>query len=353
MAIRPSGYLIEEYGQDLAIVNTRAQTVILILLLALVFALPLFLSDAWLSWFVSFSVYLIAALGLNITTGFAGQISIGQAAFMGFGAFTGAALITQLQWPFILCLLCSGLMAAGIATIFGFTSFRLKGFYLALVTIAAHFFLPFAVFHLPQWTGGHTGLRLPIPTIAGIALDTTAKWFFLVIAITIITAFLTKNLERTRIGKAFIAVRDNDRAASAVGINVPFYKLLSFSLGAFFAGIAGFLMVSRFGNCDTAYFSLLDSIWLLGMLIVGGMGVVSGTIFGVGLLRLINYGTARLAPSFSAAFPLLPFEAASGLLYIVYGLVIIFFLIFEPRGLNHLWDRFKNWYRLWPFSQAA
>jgi branched-chain amino acid transport system permease protein len=353
MAKRPSGYFVREYGQELAIVNTKEQTVLLVLLLALLFALPLFLSRVWLSWFTITSIYLIAALGLNITTGFAGQISIGQAAFMGVGAFTGAALTTHLHWPFLICLLCSGVIAAVAGTAFSLACFRLKGFYLALVTIAAHFFLPFAVLHLPQWTGGVFGLTLPVPSIAGIAFDTTQKWFYLVLALALITVFLTKNLQRTRIGRAFIAVRDNDRAASAVGVNVSLYKMLSFFLGAFFAGIAGYLLVSTYTNCDLTYFSILESIWLLGMLIVGGLGVVTGTIFGTVLLRLLGFATNRLAPSILNALPSFPLTAATGVTSIIYALVIVLFLIFEPRGINHLWDRFKNWYRLWPFSRTA
>ena len=353
MARRPPGYFVREYGQELAIVNTRAQTVLLVLLLGLLFALPLFLSGRWMSWFIITCIYLIAALGLNITTGFAGQISIGHAAFMGFGAFTGAALTVHLHWPFLVCLLCSGIIAAVLGTVFSLTSFRLKGFYLALVTIAAHFFLPFAVMKLPQWTGGAYGLVLPVPSIAGFAFDTVQKWFYPVLVIALITVLLTKNLERTRIGKAFIATRDNDRAASAVGINVPFYKMLSFLLGAFFAGIAGYLLASTYRSCDLAYFDLLESIWLIGMLIVGGMGVVTGTIFGTVLLRLLGFVTVRLAPTLLAAMPFLPLTVATGLTSIVYALVVILFLIFEPHGMNHLWDRFKNWYRLWPFSQAA
>jgi len=353
MARRPSGYFVREYGQELAIVNTKAQAVLLILLLALLFALPLFLSSRWLSWFTITSIFLIAALGLNITTGFTGQISIGQAAFMGVGAFTGAALTVHLHWPFLLCLLCSGITAAVVGTVFSLACFRLKGFYLALVTIAAHFFLPFAVLHLPQWTGGHFGLVLPIPSIAGIAFDTTQKWFYLVLALALITVFLTKNLQRTRIGKAFIAVRDNDRAASAVGMNVVFYKMLSFFLGTFFAGIAGYLLASTYASCDLAYFHILESIWLLGMLIVGGLGVVTGTIFGTVVLRLLGFGTNQLAPSILRAIPSLPLTVATGLTSIVYALIIILFLIFEPRGINHLWDRFKNWYRYWPYSHAA
>lgn len=350
---RPAGYFLREYGQDLAIVNTREQTVLLVLSLLLVFALPFILSRQWLSWFIVTAIYLIAALGLNITTGFAGQISIGHAAFMGVGAFTGAALSVHLHWPFLLCLLCSGIVAATVGTLFSFACFRLKGFYLALVTLSAHFFLPFAVYHLPRWTGGHAGLRLSTPTIFGVVFDTTQKWFFVVIAVAVITVFLTKNLQRTRIGRAFIAVRDNDRAASAAGINVVAYKMLSFFLGTFFAGVAGYLLVSTYANCDVFYFNFIDSIWLLGMLIVGGMGVVTGTIFGTVLLRLIYYATNKLGPALVAAFPLLPFHVISGLMYVIYGLVIVLFLIFEPRGVNHLWDKFKNWYRLWPFSQAT
>lgn len=352
MARRPSGYFVREYGQELAIVNTKAQAVLLILLLALLFALPLFLSSRWLSWFTITAIFLIAALGLNITTGFTGQISIGQAAFMGVGAFTGAALTVHLHWPFLLCLLCSGLTAAVVGTVFSLACFRLKGFYLALVTIAAHFFLPFAVLHLPQWTGGVFGLVLPTPSIAGIAFDTTQKWFVAVIAIALITVFLTKNLQRTRIGRAFIAVRDNDRAASAVGMNVVFYKMLSFFLGAFFAGIAGYLLASTYASCDLAYFPILESIWLLGMLIVGGLGVVTGTIFGTVILRGIGFLTTLLAPLILLAIPWLPITAATGLTSIVYASAIIFFLIVEPRGVNHLWDRFKSWYRYWPYSHA-
>lgn len=352
-SIRPSGFWVKEYGQDLAIVNTRTQIVLLILLLAILFASPLYLSRMWLSWLTFTSIFLIAAMGLNITTGFTGQISLGQAAFMGFGAFAGAALTVHLHWPFLLSLICSGFIAAGIGTVFSLACFRLKGFYLALVTLAAHFFLPFIVLHLPKWTGGSHGLVLPPPSIAGIVFDTRQSWFYVVMAITVIVVFATKNLERSRIGKAFIAIRDNDKAASAVGINISFYKMQSFFLGTFFAGIAGFLLVSTYESCDLGYFIFLDSIWLLGMLIVGGMGVVTGTIFGTVLLRFIGFGTNMMAPALVNAVPFIPIVAASGLLNVANAMVIILFLLFEPRGLNHLWNKFKNWYRIWPFAHAG
>jgi len=350
---RPSGYFVRDYGQELAIVNTRPQMILLVLLLVLLYLCPLFLSRTWLSWMTTTCIFLITAMGLNITMGYAGQVSIGQAAFMGFGGFAGAAMANRFGWPFLACLLFAGLMGAIVATVFSLACFRLKGFYLALVTIAAHFFLPFVVLHLPSWTGGVNGLPLPIPGIAGVLFDTTWKWFYVVLTVALLAVFATKNLQRTRIGRAFIAIRDNDRAASAVGINVGLYKMLSFFLGAFFAGIAGYLLASTYGSCDLAYFSFLDSVWLLGMLIVGGMGTTTGTIFGTVLLRLLGFATNKLAPPLLHALPFLPVQVASGLMNIVYSLVIVLFLIFEPRGLNHLWERFKNWYRYWPFSQAA
>ena len=353
MARRPAGYFVREYGQELAVVNTRTQSILLVLLLVLLYVCPLFLGRTWISWLTSTSIFLIAALGLNITTGYTGQISIGQAAFMGFGAFAGAAMANHFDWPFLACLLFAGLMGAIIATVFSVACFRLKGFYLALVTLAAHVFLPFVVLHLPRWTGGVDGLSLPLPSIGGLVFDTSQKWFYVVLTVAVLAVFAAKNLQRTRIGRAFIAIRDNDRAASAVGINVTMYKMLAFFVGAFFAGVAGYLLVSGYAHCDLAYFGFLDSIWLLGMLIVGGMGTTTGTIFGTLLLRLIYFGTNQLAPSLVSAVPFLPFRVASGALYILYGLVIIAFLVFEPRGMNHLWERFKNWYRYWPLSHAA
>jgi branched-chain amino acid transport system permease protein len=237
-----------------------------------------------------------------------------------------------------------------VGLIFGLPSLRLKGFYLIMSTVAAYFIIMWVIHQAHGITGGTLGLAAPKPVIFGMVLKSKASYFYLVMIITCLATFVAENIRRSRLGRAFVAIRDNDLAAEVMGINVWAYKLVAFFLGCVFAGVAGSLLVHYYGWAAVDQFPFVDSIWYLGMLIVGGMGSTTGAIFGAVFLKLLDYLVAILAPVLASAFPAIAAQAAASLSLIMRGLVIILFLIFQPRGLAHGWHSIKSYFQLWPFS---
>jgi branched-chain amino acid transport system permease protein len=318
----PSGVFQESYGQDMAIFRTRTHWVLLLAFLALLFTIPLYSSDRLLTVVTIMGITVISVLGLNILNGYCGQISLGHAGFMAVGGYVSAVLTVKLGWSFWAALPCAGLGAGFVGIIFGLPSLKIKGFYLIMATVAAHFIIIWVILQFYDITGGADGMALRRPEIAGLVLKSKASYFYLVMIITCIAVYLAKNIVRTRAGRAFIAIRDNDLAAEVMGVNLWSYKLTAFFIGCVFAGVSGALLVHYYGYISTDHFPFMNSVWYLGMLIVGGMGSMAGVIFGVISLKLLD-------------------ELVT---------IIVLFLIFEPRGLVHRWDLVKAYYRRWPFS---
>jgi branched-chain amino acid transport system permease protein len=341
------GTFQESYAQDLAIFRTKLQWGVLSVFLLFLITCPLFFSDRMLTILTMIGIAVISVHGLNILTGYCGQISMGHAGFMAVGGYTSAILCAKLGWPFWAALPC-GALAAGIAgLIFGLPSLKIKGFYLIMATIAAQFIIIWTIIQLRSTTGGTDGLSVPRPAIGGIVLSSKTNYFYLVMAFTCLATVLAKNIVRTRAGRAFIAIRDNDLAAEVMGISLWSYKLQAFFIGCVYAGVAGSLLVHYFAFASTDQFPFMDSVWYLGMLIVGGMGNTTGAIFGAVALKLLDELVTMVGPILSAAVA--P-QAAASLALISHGLIIIIFLIFEPRGLHHRWEMIKAYFRLWPFS---
>lgn len=343
----PSGTFQESYAQDMAVFRTRAQWIMLIAFLIFLFTGPLYFSDRILTILTIIGITVISVHGLNILTGYCGQISIGHVAFMAVGGYTSAVLCAKLGWPFWAALPCAALMAGMVGLLFGLPSLRVKGFYLIMATIAAHFIIIWFIIQLRNVTGGADGLAVPRPEIGDFVIKSKASWFYLVMIIACLATFLAKNIVRTRAGRAFIAIRDNDLAAQVMGVNLWSYKLLAFFIGCVFAGVAGSLTVHYVAFASPTQFPFMDSVWYLGMLIVGGMGSTAGAIFGAVSLKLLDELVTIVGPILARAVA--P-QAAASLGLIMRGLVIIIFLIFEPRGLAHRWEKVKAYYRLWPFS---
>ena len=345
-----SGIFHENYAQDMAIFHTKLQWGVLLTFLVVLFACPLFSSDRILTILTMMGIAIISVHGLNILTGYCGQISIGHAGFMAVGGYTSAILCAKLGLPFWAALPC-GALSAGIAgLIFGLPSLKIKGFYLIMATIAAHFIIIWTIIQLRSITGGPDGLSVPKPAIGSIVLSSKANYFYLVMVITCLATLLAKNIVRTRAGRAFIAIRDNDLAAEVMGISLWSYKLQAFFIGCVYAGVAGSLLIHYFSFASTDQFPFMDSVWYLGMLIVGGMGSTTGAIFGAIALKLLDELVTMVGPILSAAVA--P-QAAASLALISHGLIIIIFLIFEPRGLHHRWEMIKAYFRLWPFSHEV
>jgi branched-chain amino acid transport system permease protein len=245
---------------------------------------------------------------------------------------------------------CAALAAGIVGILFGLPSLKIKGFYLILTTIGAQFIIIWVILQLPNLTGGADGLAAEKPKIAGITLSSKQSWFYLVMIITCLATFFAKNLVRTGVGRAFIAIRDNYLAAEIIGINLFYYKLQAFFIGCMFAGVAGSLMVHYVGIASPEQFTMMDSVWYLGMLIVGGEGTTMGPIFGAVFLRLLDELILIVSPVFASLLPAIAVQASASLGLISHGLVIILFLMFEPRGLAHRWEVIKKYFQLWPFS---
>jgi branched-chain amino acid transport system permease protein len=345
----PAGTRNYTYAEDMAIFRTKTHWAMLIALLIVLFTAPLYWGNYWLGVANLIGITIIAATGLNILTGYCGQLSIGHAGFIAVGAYTSAILTNKLELPFLVGLISAGFVAGLVGMLFGIPSLRIKGFYLAISTIAAQFIIIWIINHWTNVTGGYNGIVVPIATIGGITFRTQSSQFFLILIIVILVTFLAKNIARTRTGRAFVAIRDNDLAAEVMGINLFRYKLLAFFVGCFLAGIAGSLLAHWIGKVSPEHFSMTDSILYVGMIIIGGLGNTIGPIFGVITIRMLQQGITFLSPVLENAFAL-PAGFTTGIGPMVFGLVIILFLIIEPRGLAHRWQLFKASYRLWPFS---
>jgi branched-chain amino acid transport system permease protein len=295
-------------------------------------------------------IAVVSVHGLNILTGYCGQISIGHSGFMAVGGYTSAILCAKLGWPFWLALPC-GALSAGIAgLIFGLPSLKIKGFYLIMATIAAQFIIIWFIIQLRGITGGTDGLLVPKATIGGLSLNTKTNYFYLVMGFACLATVTAHNIVRTRAGRAFIAIRDNDLAAEVMGVSLWSYKLQAFFIGCVYAGVAGSLLVHYVRFVSVEQFPFMDSVWYLGMLIVGGMGSTTGAILGVIALKVLDELVTVAGPILAAAVA--P-QAAASLALTSHGLVIIIFLIFEPRGLHHRWEAVRSYFRLWPFSHEV
>ena len=292
---------------------------------------------------------IIGAVGLNILTGFTGQISLGHAAFVGVGGYTAAILMTKLNFSFWLALPCAGFVAAGAGLVIGIPSLRVKGLYLCMATLAAQFIFEFIFIHWESMTRGIRGINVPAPVLGNFALDTEKRFYFLTLVMVILAVVYARNLVRSRVGRAFVAIRDRDLAAEIMGISLFRYKLTAFAISSFYAGVAGALWVSFMRIVTPEHFPFHLSIQYLAMVIVGGMGSVIGSIFGAIFMVLTPEVLNVLSAAFSKMVP------AIGQLFIpmkevVFGALIVLFLIFEPRGLAEIWRRIKAFFLLWPFS---
>jgi len=347
----PCGIRNYSYNTDTAIIRTKTQWVLLALFLVLIFTIPAYSSGFQLGIFNLIGITIIAIIGLNILMGYCGQLSIGHAGFMAVGAYTTAILTTTFGWPFFAAFICSGISAGLIGLLFGMPSMRVKGFYLAITTIAAQFIIIWIINHWSDVTRGSMGMGVDAASIGPLKLNSEISQFSLIIGVTVLCVLFAANLARSRVGRAFIAVRDNDLAAEVMGINVFSYKLLAFFLGCFFAGIAGSLFAQWRGNITAEDFTFSQSILYVGILIIGGLGTSVGPILGVSTMGLLLYWLLPtvVMPSVES-MNILPTGFSSGLAPMIFGAIMILSLVLEPRGLAHLWSLFKVSYRLWPFS---
>ena len=356
MLYREAGQFRSTYAEDQQIFPIRQDRIAMTALLLVAFvAVPLFGDQYWLSAILTpFLIFALAALGLNILTGYASQLSLGTAAFMGIGAFMAYnAMLRVPHMPIVGAFIVGGLCAAAVGIVFGLPSLRIKGFYLAVATLACQFFVLWALNRI-GWLSNYSSsgvITAQRIEILGYGVDTPAAKYLLTLAIVALMALAAKNLMRSETGRAFMAVRDMDVAASVIGIPMMKTKLLAFAISSFYCGVAGALYAYTYlGTVEPEAFTLDISFRVLFMIIIGGVGSILGSFLGAAFITLfpifLNLASKWLENALGME---MSHAVVSNTEAIIFGSLIIFFLIVEPNGLARLWQITKEKLRLWPF----
>lgn len=352
--MRPAGDFDRGYQEDKTFIRKPWQWGLLIASIAAVATCPYWGTSYIISTINRIGYTIIAVQGLNILTGYTGQISLGQSAFMLVGGYISTLVVTHLGFSTFLALPIAAVGAGIVGLIFGIPSLRVKGFYLAMATLAAQFIIPWLTKHtLTDYLGGTEGhIPTPVPQIGNYLFNEPSRFIYITLGVLIITTFVAANISRTRLGRAFVAIRDNDLAAELLGVNLFGYKLRAFFIAAMYAGLAGALKAHYQRAIGTEFgYGLTESIVLLGMLVVGGLGTNLGPFLGTTFIVVMQDFSNVVGSNLAA---IMPPEMTARLLTsfrpIFFGLILMFFLIFEPRGLAHRWQLLKAAWRLRPFS---
>lgn len=355
MIYREAGQFKTTYASDQAIFPIRQDRVFVALGAAAAVAVPLVASEYWLqAVLIPFLVYALAALGLNLLTGYAGQLSLGTGGFMAVGAYSAYKVATAFPGLNILvAFVAGGLAAALVGIVFGIPSLRIKGFYLAVATLAAQFFLVWLFNKVPWFTNYASSGTITAPprTMFGVMvtgpLATPQARYLTALGVVAVFALIAKNLVRGRVGRAWMAIRDRDIAAEIIGIRPLRTKLTAFAVSSFFCGVAGAELVFLYlGSAETLAFDITLSFLVLFMIIIGGLGSVLGSFLGAGFILLVPIFLANAPHAIGLS---LPVALAKQLELMVFGALILFFLIVEPHGLARLWQIGKEKLRRWPF----
>lgn len=298
---------------------------------------PLIAPAYWVYFLAILGINIVSAHGLNITMGYTGLLSLGHAAFMGVGAYTAALADIHLSIPFWLAIPLAGFMAALVGIGFGLPSLRIRGLYVVIATLAAQFLLMFVFVHWQSVTNGDVGLNIAPAQFFGFEFNSDIRGYYLILFFVIASTLFAINVINSRVGRAFIAVRERDLTAEVMGVRLMQYKLLAFGLGSFYAGVAGALMVYFNKYVTPEQFSLTVSVFFLSAVIVGGQGAIMGGILGAVFMTLVPE-IVRLSLLFVGdSFGLNTASILVPLRETIFGLLIVGFLIFEPRGLAHIW----------------
>ena len=356
MIYREAGQFKTTYASDQAVFPIVQDRVVVVAAVAVAFVVPpLVASEYWLqAILIPFLVYALAAIGLNLLTGYAGQLSLGTGGFMAVGAYSAFKLATALPGLNVLVVfVLAGLAAAAVGLVFGIPSLRIKGFYLAVATLASQFFLVW-LFNKVAWFTNYASsgtITAPDRTLFGVVITgpnaTAAARYLTALALVAAFAVIAKNLVRGRVGRSWMAIRDRDIAAEIIGVRPLRTKLLAFGISSFYCGVAGAGLVFLYlGSAETLAFDISISFLVLFMVIIGGLGSILGSFLGAAFIVLVPIVLAN-APN--ALGLRLPVALQKQIELMVFGGLIIFFLIVEPRGLARLWQISKEKLRLWPF----
>ncbi|MGQ9637041.1 MAG: branched-chain amino acid ABC transporter permease [Thermodesulfobacteriota bacterium] len=363
MGYRPCGVYHQYYKEDHAWWQTKFVWGKMILLFVTIFYfIPHFAGMYLISVANVVGYTILSAMGVQLLIGYCGQLTLGHAAFLAVGAYTCTLLMLQLHIPFVIALIIGGFVGGLWCVIFGLPSARVKGFYMIMTTMAAQFIT--VEFFITQYISqiGGRGVAFSIPPgtvkIGSWVIKTDRDVYYLMVILVILCTFAMANLLRSKVGRAWIAIRDNDIAAETMGVNIVLYKLLAFFVAGFFGGIAGAFWITSLAAVSPEHFQFGWSLWLVGVILIGGVGSMYGTIFGSLFMTLIPEGLKFLiffltqSPFFLNLMPFLP-HLLEKFLYVkeaAFGLAIALFLIYEPNGLSYRWWQIKNYFNLWPFS---
>ena len=334
------------YRRDFALRHTKAEYARLALLAAFAVILPFTLDQYWLSYVNLILLAAIAAVGLNILTGYTGLVSLATAGFLGVGAYTTANLTTRAGWPMPAGVLAGTLIAAAIGALFGLPALRLKGLYLAISTFAAQVILSNRFRGWGWLTDNQGNIAANYPSAIG---RSDFKWYWLLLAITALVVWAGVNLFRTGLGRAFIAIRDQDIAAEVMGVPVGRYKVLAFSIACGLAGFSGALQAHYRTIVTWENYEFPTSFTFVAMIIVGGLGSVSGAVYGAAFMTWIPAYITKIGRSLQESDFSFLIRELPAVQVTLFGLVLVVFLLFEPRGLARLWGRAKDYIRIWPF----
>ncbi len=351
MAATATGIYRRTYRAELALRHTRAEHLRLVLVIAALIATPYLVTDYWLGIINTIGIAVIGAVGLNILVGFTGQISLGQGGFLAVGAYTSALLHTRADVPVPLSILAAMLTTAAAGAFFGLPALRLKGLYLAIATLASQEIIIFVVKRWEWLTAGAGYLDVDRLEILGWRVERTLfefQWYWIIVTLATLSVLAARNLFRTGLGRAFMAVRDQDIAAEAIGVDTTRTKVLAFAVSSMFVGLAGALTAHYTETVTWERFTLDVSVLYLAMIIVGGLGSVAGSVYGAAFMMAIPALLTEVADAVRESAPFVA-QQLPAIKNAVFGLVIVVFLLFEPRGLDRVWQRVKDYVRFWPF----
>ena len=336
-----------DYGQDINLAKHGGQVFWYGALLVLLVAAPWVFAEYWLAQLTFILIYSIAGLGLMLLAGFTGLFSMGHAAFLGVGAYTHAVL-TNMGVPFPVALACAAGLSAAVGLVVGLPALRVKGIYLGIATLSFGFIVEEVLARWESVTGGNAGIHIKKPNIFGWVLESGEQFYFLCLVITVIATIGILNLLRAPTGRAFVAIRDSEISAQSMGIHLAYYKTLSFALSAALAGIAGALYAHKLQFISPDQFNILQSIDLLLMVVIGGVGSVHGAFLGAIFLITMPQAISLIKDYLPAAV-----GQAPGLQGLVYGVVLIAFVLFEPMGLYGRWLKIRTYLQMFPFYRKG
>ena len=336
-----------DYRQDLELAKHGGHLLWYGVLLLLLLAAPWLFTEYWLAQLTFVLIYSIAALGIMLLAGFTGLFSLGHAAFLGVGAYTQSVL-TNAGVPFPIALAGAGALSAAVGWVVGLPALRVKGIYLGMATLSFGFIVEEVLARWESVTGGNAGIHIKKPDLFGWVLETEIQFYFLCLVITVVSTLGILNLLRSPTGRAFVAIRDSEISAQSMGSHLAYYKTLSFSISAGLAGVSGALYAHNLQFISPDQFNLLQSIDLLLMIVIGGLGSVHGVFFGAIFLIMLPQGI-------SAVKEFLPdfIGQAAGLKSVIYGAVLIAFVLFEPMGLYGRWFKIRTYLQMFPFYRKG